>query len=90
MMSNLSEKLSKPADNRNGRNLKARNTGYLISLVFLVSSVVGLILNWTITPVLYLITMIFLTITLWFPQVLAGIFERKPGQKQNRDFFNRN
>jgi hypothetical protein len=89
-MSNQSENKTKTTDNGNMRNLRGRNAGYLISAALIVISVAGLSLNWRITPFLYLLTMIFLTITLWMPQVLTRIFESRAGEKQNKDYFNRN
>ncbi len=56
-------------------NRPVKRFGYVVSLIFIVLSNVGLVLNWWITGWLYLITMFFLTGSLWVPQMLNPIYK---------------
>jgi len=79
-------------------NLPVKRFGYLISALFLVTAVIGMINMWSVTPLLFLITLYLLTGSLWIPALvrplyrLFGKYIVKPDEDdQDSDtFFNAN
>ena len=80
--------------------LNIKRFGYVISALLLIFSHVALISKWPVTPFLFLLTMYFLTGSLWTPVLvkpfyllllkvidLSGKGKNKQGDK---DFFNKN
>ncbi len=51
-----------------------KRVGYILSLFFIVISNVGLVLNWWFTGWLYLLTMYFLTGSLWIPKLIYPFY----------------
>lgn len=73
--------------------------GYVISAVFVIISNISLINKWPITPILFLITMYFLTGALWAPFLIKPfyLFFGKPFSKKtdnqsdnSKDIFSEN
>ena len=79
-------------------NLPLKRFGYLISAICLVFSVISLINSWSITPLLFLITMYLLTGSLWIPVLIKPIYNIlgkyivKPNDDKEKSdtFFNAN
>jgi len=55
-------------------NLAVKQFGYLLSALFLLISVTGMVLEWLYTPWLALITMYFLTGSLWIPSLIKPFY----------------
>ena len=55
--------------------LYTKRFGYVISAIGVIISNISLINNWPITPVLFLITMYFLTGALWAPFLIKPIYQ---------------
>jgi len=55
--------------------LYIKRFGYVISAIFIILSNISLINNWTITPLLFLITMYFLTAALWAPLLIKPFYK---------------
>ena len=53
---------------------KIKRFGYVVSAVLLLASNIALIKNWQITPVIFLITMYFLTGALWGPRLIKPLY----------------
>jgi len=53
---------------------KIKQTGYLISGFGVVISNIGMVRNWSITPIILLITMYFLAGSLWFPILIKPFY----------------
>jgi len=80
--------------------LYTKRFGYVISAIGVIISNISLINNWPITPVLFLITMYFLTGALWAPFLIKPIYQffGKPFSKRSddnqssssKDIFNEN
>ena len=80
-------------------NLPVKRFGYLLSGILVIITVVSMMLKWAITPLIFLITMYFLTGALWIPLLikpfyrLFGKYLVKPeeGEEKPTDtFFNPN
>ena len=59
---------------QNSEKNKIKQTGYLISVVGIIASNIGLVNNWLFTPLLVLITMYFLAGSLWFPILIKPFY----------------
>ena len=65
-------------------NLPVKRFGYLVSAILLVLANISLISGWGVTPILFLLTMYFLTGSLWIPilvrpfYILIGKYIVKP------------
>lgn len=75
-------------------NLPIKRFGYLISAIFLIFSVISLIKNWSITPLLFLLTMYLLTGSLWIPSLIKPFYNifgkyivRPNGDEDKSDTF---
>lgn len=72
-------------------NLPVKRFGYLVSAIFLVLANIGLISQWKSTPWLFLITMYFLTGSLWIPLLvrpfykLIGRYIVKPSENKREE-----
>ena len=55
--------------------LQIKRFGYVLSALFIVISNISLINNWSFTPVLFLITMYFLTGALWAPSLIKPFYQ---------------
>ncbi|MEJ2544917.1 MAG: hypothetical protein P8Y99_12695 [Calditrichaceae bacterium] len=80
------------------KNLPVKYFGYVISAILIVISTISMMNNWTATPWLFLITMYFLTGSLWIPVLIKpfyllwcklGIF-KKESKKENDSYFKSN
>ena len=56
-------------------NIPVKRFGYLVSAIFLVLANIGLISNWSATPILFLITMYFLTGSLWITALVRPFYK---------------
>ena len=80
--------------------LNTKRFGYVISAIFVIISNISLINNWVATPILFLITMYFLTGALWVPFLIKPVYQffGKPFSKNSdknksdnsKDIFNEN
>ena len=55
-------------------NLAVKQFGYLLSALLLLAAVTGMVFEWTFTPWLVLITMYFLTGSLWIPSLIKPFY----------------
>ena len=55
--------------------LYIKRFGYVISAIFVIISNISLINNWLITPILFLITMYFLTGALWAHLLIKPFYQ---------------
>lgn len=55
-------------------NSAVKQFGYLLSALFLLGSVTGMVLEWPYTPWLVLLTMYLLTGSLWIPSLLKPLY----------------
>jgi hypothetical protein len=55
-------------------NMPIKRVGYLISALCVVISTISMLNNWIITPWLFLITMYFLTGSLWIPVLIKPFY----------------
>ncbi len=55
-------------------NLPIKQFGYLLSALFLVLAVIGMVTKWLYTPWLVLIIMYFLTGSLWIPVLIKPLY----------------
>jgi len=67
--------------------LNIKRFGYVISAFFVIISNISLINKWPATPLLFLITMYFLTAALWIPALIKPIYNifKKPLAKHSKD-----
>jgi hypothetical protein len=80
--------------------LNTKRFGYVISAFFVVISNISLINKWPFTPLLFLITMYFLTGALWIPVLIKpfyNIFKKSLGKHsqdnssdKSKDIFSEN
>jgi len=54
--------------------LNIKRFGYVISAIFVIISNISLINKWPVTPILFLVTMYFLTGALWAPSIIKSIY----------------
>ena len=62
-------------DEHKPENLNIKRFGYVISALLLIISNISLISNWPSTPILFLITMYFLTGALWAPFLIKPFYQ---------------
>ena len=62
-------------EKKNDDNLSTKRFGYVVSSLLLIISNISLIANWAITPILFLITMYFLTAALWIPSLIRPFYK---------------
>ena len=55
-------------------NRPVKRFGYVLSLIFVLLSNAGLVLNWWFTGWLYLLSIYFLTGSLWIPQMIKPFY----------------
>ena len=73
--------------------LNIKRFGYVISALLIIASNISLIKNWNATPILFLITMYFLTGALWAPFLIKPfyklfgkrLFKNQNGDEQSKD-----
>jgi len=80
--------------------LKIKRFGYVISAIMLIISNVALINNWQLTPIIFIITMYFLTGSLWGLVLIKPFYSffdkyflkkiRKENTNANKNIFNKN
>ena len=80
--------------------LYIKRLGYVISAFFVVISNISLINNWPATPLLFLITMYFLTAALWIPGLIKPFYNifkkyfakysKENGSDKSKDIFSEN
>lgn len=80
--------------------LNIKRFGYVISALLLIFSNIALISKWPVTPFLFLLTMYFLTGSLWTPVLLKPFYillekvinvaGRGKDKQGDKDFFNKN
>lgn len=58
-----------------GKDLPVKRFGYLLSALLVVLSNIGLVEAWPATPWLFLITMYFLTGSLWIPALIRPFYK---------------
>ncbi len=56
------------------KDLKIKHFGFLVSAFLLVISNIGLVNEWSITPFLFIVTMYFLTGSLWGIGLIRGFY----------------
>lgn len=61
-------------DKRKSEILSIKRFGYVISTVFLILSNISLINEWSATPIIFIITMYFLTGALWGPALIKPFY----------------
>ncbi|MGD9898970.1 MAG: hypothetical protein AB7T22_07570 [Calditrichaceae bacterium] len=81
-------------------NLPIKRFGYMISAIFLILANIGLYKNWSATPWLFLLTMYFLTGSLWvtalikpFYSLLGKYFikdDKSTSEEKDDSFFSEN
>ena len=79
-------------------NMPIKRFGYLLSAAFIIISTISMANNWIVTPWLFIITMYFLTGSLWIPVLIKPFYllvlkmGRKKGNtdKDNSTTFNPN
>ncbi len=80
------------------KNIHIKRFGYLLSALLIIITSIGVISNWSAVPWLFLVTMYFLTGSLWIPVLikpfykLFGKYIVKP-EKENvekEEYFNEN
>lgn len=79
-------------------NLPIKRIGYLISSVCIIISTISMVNNWIITPWLFLISMYFLTGSLWIPVLIKPFYllftkiarKNKSDNKEDTNTFNPN
>lgn len=78
-------------------NLPVKQFGYVISAILVIISTISMMNKWLATPWLFLITMYFLTGSLWIPILIKpfyvlfykfGIIKKK--SKKDNSYFNSN
>ena len=83
------------------KDLNIKRFGYVVSAFLLFFSNVALIKNWPVTPYLFLVTMYFLTGSLWMPVLVKPFytlfsFSWEKGRqvdkkkKENKNYFSNN
>ena len=79
-------------------NLPVKRFGYLISAIFIILSTLSMMNNWLATPWLFLVTMYFLTGSLWIPILIKPFYllwcklgiVKKKSKKDDNSYFNTN
>ena len=81
-------------------NIRVKRFGYVISALLIILSNIGLVEKWSATPILFLITMYFLTGSLWVPKLVAPFYkwfkllinynDNKDDDAAGKNFFNKN
>jgi hypothetical protein len=78
-------------------NLPVKQFGYVVSAILIIISTISMMNNWMATPWLFLVTMYFLTGSLWIPILIKpfylllckiGILKKK--SKKDDSYFNSN
>jgi hypothetical protein len=57
------------------KSTPVKRFGYLLSAIFLVLTNIALIYEWPSIPYLTLVTMYFLTASLWFPKLINPLYK---------------
>jgi hypothetical protein len=81
--------------------LNSKRFGYVVSAILLIISNISLINKWSVTPLLFLITMYFLTAALWIPALIKPFYKvfknfldkrtgKKDDSKNSGDYFLKN
>lgn len=79
-------------------NLPIKRFGYIVSALLIIVSTISMMNNWIVTPWLFLLTMYFLTGSLWIPALIKPIYmlviklrgKDEHSKKDNDTFFNPN
>lgn len=80
------------------KNLSVKHFGYVVSAILVIVSTVSMMNNWIVTPWLFLITMYFLTGSLWIPVLIRPFYllwsklriVKKQSKKEDNSFFSSN
>jgi len=80
------------------KNLPIKQFGYAISAILIIVSTISMMKNWIVTPWLFLVTMYFLTGSLWIPVLIKPFYllvckmglVKKKSSKKDDSYFNSN
>ncbi len=56
------------------KTISVKRFGYVVSVILLLLSNISLIIKWPATPIIFLITMYFLTGALWAPAIIKPFY----------------
>jgi len=81
-------------------NINIKRFGFVLSAFLIIISVISLMNQWAVTPILFIIMMYFLTASLWAPALITGLYNSfgkyivsestSKDPKDSSDIFNNN
>ena len=86
------------SDDQKKEILYIKRFGYVISAILIIITNISLIAQWSATPILFLITMYFLTGALWIPALIRPFYNvfiknyitKRENGKNPEDYFKKN
>jgi hypothetical protein len=77
--------------------LNIKRFGYVVSAILLILANIGLVNEWSVTPIIFIFTMYFLTGSLWAPNLIRIFYThfgkylfREDNSQPNKDRFSKN